>query len=199
MGRRRHPEAVISRLNGWPARTPVNASPSPSRTPTHDSGPSWIATPSMSGVLIPFLLPVYPGAPHVPCKRQSQARAVYMPGAVWAVGRLPPDLSRGPGPAPVSTPLEKFTTLHRRFALARLPDPYLTRSSPRLFPQRSPRPAFNRRGLRWFGTSPCRAIPEDLPPSLAQFRLRRPTYAAPSSFVAHDLGLYQEIRTSKWR
>jgi hypothetical protein len=64
--RRRHPEAVISRLNGWPARTPVNASPSPSQTPAHDSGPSWIATPSMSGVLIPFLPPVYPGAPHVP-------------------------------------------------------------------------------------------------------------------------------------
>ena len=81
-----------------------------------------------------------------------------------------------------------ISMLRRRFALARLPDPYLTRSSPRLFPQRSPRPAFNRRGLRWFGTSPCRAIPEDLPPSLAQFRLRRPTYAAPSSFVAHDLG-----------
>jgi len=25
--------------------------------------------------------------------------------------------------------------------------------------------------LRWFGTSPCRAIPEGLPPSLAQHRL----------------------------
>ena len=63
--RRRHPEAVISRLNGWPARTPINASPPPSQTPAHDSGPSWIATPSMSGVLIPFLPPVYPGARHV--------------------------------------------------------------------------------------------------------------------------------------
>jgi hypothetical protein len=31
MGQRRHPEAVISRLTGWPARTPVNASPTPSR------------------------------------------------------------------------------------------------------------------------------------------------------------------------
>src|SRR5215207_3098428 len=72
--RRRHPEAVISRLNGWPARTPVNASPSPSRTPTHDSGPSWVATPSMSGVLIPFLLPVYPGAPHVHDKTDRGVR-----------------------------------------------------------------------------------------------------------------------------
>ena len=30
---------VISRLNGQPAGTPVNASPAPSRTHTHDSGP----------------------------------------------------------------------------------------------------------------------------------------------------------------
>ncbi len=62
VGRRRHPEAVISRLHSWPARTPVNASLRPRGSPTHDLGPSWIATPSMSGVLIPFLMPVYPGA-----------------------------------------------------------------------------------------------------------------------------------------
>jgi hypothetical protein len=136
--RRRHPEVVISRLNGWPARTPVNASPSPSQTPAHDSGPSRIATPSMSGVLIPFLPPVYPGAPHVPCKSPGQARAASMPDAVRAVNRLPPDLSRSPDHAPVSTPLRKITTRHQRFAHARLPDPHLTRSLPRLLPQRSP-------------------------------------------------------------
>jgi len=78
---------------------------------------------------------------HVPCKSPGRARAAYMPDAVWAVNRLPPDLSRGPGHAPVSTPLWKFTTRHQRFAHARLPDPYLTRSLPRLFPLRSPRPA----------------------------------------------------------
>lgn len=33
----------------------------------------------------------------------------------------------------VLTPLLFFTTLHRRFASARLPDPHLTRSLPRLF------------------------------------------------------------------
>lgn len=43
---------------------------------------------------------------HVPCKSQDQARAAYMPDAIWAVNRLPPDLSRDPGLAPVSTPLE---------------------------------------------------------------------------------------------
>src|SRR6266566_10033066 len=35
---------------------------SPRGPSTHDLGPPWIATPSMSGVLIPFLMPVYPGA-----------------------------------------------------------------------------------------------------------------------------------------
>ena len=179
--RRRHPEVVISRLNGWPARTPVNASPSPSQTPAHDSGPSWIATPSMSGVLIPFLPPVYPGAPHVPRKSPDQTRAAYMPDAIWAVGRLPPDLSRSPALAPVSTPMEFITTRHQRFAHARLPDPHLTRSLPRLLPQRSPRPALNRRSLRWFGASPCRATPEDLPPSLTQHRFQRP-YITQASF-----------------
>ena len=36
----------LSRLNGWPMRSPVNASPTPSRMPAHDSGPMWFATPS---------------------------------------------------------------------------------------------------------------------------------------------------------
>jgi hypothetical protein len=33
---------VLSRLNGWPARSPVNASPLPSRATAHDSGSVWI-------------------------------------------------------------------------------------------------------------------------------------------------------------
>jgi hypothetical protein len=65
---------------------------------------------------------------HVPCKSPGQTRAAYMPDAIWAVGRLPPDLSRSPALAPVSTPLKFLTTRHQRFALARLPDPHLTRS-----------------------------------------------------------------------
>ena len=131
---------------------------------------------------------------HVPCKSPDQARAAYMPDAIWAVGRLPPDLSRSPGLAPVSTPLKSVTTRHQRFARARLPDPHLTRSLPRLLPQRSPRPALNRRSLRWFEASPCRATPEDLPPSLTQHRFQRPYITPPSAFVAHDLR-----RRSKWR
>lgn len=109
---------------------------------------------------------------HVPCKSPGQARAAYMPDAIWAVSRLPPDLSRSPVHAPVSTPLKFVTTRQQRFAHARLPDPHLTRSLPRLFPQRSPRTALNRRSLRWFEASPCRATPKDLPSSPAQHRIQ---------------------------
>jgi hypothetical protein len=37
----------LSRLDGWPMRSPVNASPAFSRIPTHDSGPVWFARPSL--------------------------------------------------------------------------------------------------------------------------------------------------------
>ena len=40
--------------------------------------------------------------------------------------------------------------------------------SRRDFPVSLTTPALNRRRIRWFGTSDCPAIPEDLPPSLAQ-------------------------------
>src|SRR5205085_6681528 len=36
-------------LNGWPMRSPADASPAPSRVPTHGSGPLRIATPSSWG------------------------------------------------------------------------------------------------------------------------------------------------------
>ena len=49
---------AISRLNTQPKRTPVNASPWPLRTTTHDSGPEWIATPSPYGSFIHNTSPV---------------------------------------------------------------------------------------------------------------------------------------------
>ena len=52
----------ISRLNGWPARTPVNASPSSLRTKVHDSKPVWIATPSLYETFIHNTLPAFTGA-----------------------------------------------------------------------------------------------------------------------------------------
>jgi len=56
------PDCRISRLNTLPVHPPVNASSPPLRVSTHDSGPPWIATPSVSDSCIPFSMPVYPGA-----------------------------------------------------------------------------------------------------------------------------------------
>src|SRR6266542_3314167 len=53
----------ISRLNTWPIRTPVNASPAPLRTPMHDSEPVRIANPSPYETFIHNTLPVFTGAP----------------------------------------------------------------------------------------------------------------------------------------
>ena len=47
---------VIS--NTQPMRTPVNASPKPSRAPAHDSGTVWFATPSLEETCAPYSLPV---------------------------------------------------------------------------------------------------------------------------------------------
>jgi hypothetical protein len=49
---------TLSRLNGWPVHSPVNASPRPSRTAAHDSGPMWFATPSSQGTCTLYSLPV---------------------------------------------------------------------------------------------------------------------------------------------
>src|SRR5712691_12654957 len=49
LGARRHPDCAISGLNTLPAPSPVNASPTPLPTPAHDSGPVWLAGPSLSG------------------------------------------------------------------------------------------------------------------------------------------------------
>ena len=66
------PEEMISRLDTSPIRTPVNASPTPLRASTHDSGPSWVATPSMCGSFTRFSTPVYPGARWVPALPKRQ-------------------------------------------------------------------------------------------------------------------------------
>jgi hypothetical protein len=51
---------ILSRLNGWPMRSPVNASPSTSRCRTHDSGPVWFAIPSLQGTFTLYSSPVCP-------------------------------------------------------------------------------------------------------------------------------------------
>jgi hypothetical protein len=52
----------ISRLNTRPACAPVNASGIPLRVCPHDSGSSWVASPSMCEFLLRYAMPVYPGA-----------------------------------------------------------------------------------------------------------------------------------------
>jgi len=52
----------ISRLNTRPTCAPVNASEMPSRASPHDSGSSWVASPSTCESLLRCIMPVYPGA-----------------------------------------------------------------------------------------------------------------------------------------
>jgi hypothetical protein len=52
------PDCLISRLNGCPALSPVNASTTPSRAPPHDSGPGWFAIPFLCRTFINYSLTV---------------------------------------------------------------------------------------------------------------------------------------------
>jgi hypothetical protein len=54
---------IFSLLNGRPACAPVNASPAASRLPTHDSGSTWVATPSLWSFFLSCSLTVYAVAP----------------------------------------------------------------------------------------------------------------------------------------
>ena len=51
-------DSTLSRLNGWPMRSPADASPQPSRTATHGAGPMLIANPSSYRTLTDYSLPV---------------------------------------------------------------------------------------------------------------------------------------------
>ena len=58
------PDEVFSRLNGWPTRTPVNASRHALRPLlAHDSGTVRFAEPLPSGTFTHYSLPVYPALP----------------------------------------------------------------------------------------------------------------------------------------
>ena len=60
------PRSKLSRLNGWPMRSPVNASTRASRHAPHDSGPVWIATPSPQWTFTTYSLPVSRRLPRRP-------------------------------------------------------------------------------------------------------------------------------------
>ena len=50
--------SFLSRLNGWPARPPTDASPTSSRMPAHGLGSMWVATPSSQWTCTTYSLPV---------------------------------------------------------------------------------------------------------------------------------------------
>jgi hypothetical protein len=66
-----HGGVSISRLNTWPIRTPVNASPAPLRTRMHDSEPVRIAIPSPYETFTHNTLPVFTGAPESETNSES--------------------------------------------------------------------------------------------------------------------------------
>jgi hypothetical protein len=51
-------EVGLSRLDGWPAHTPADASPVPLQAPAHGSGPMRFATPSSWRTFTAYSLPV---------------------------------------------------------------------------------------------------------------------------------------------
>src|ERR1700694_2467020 len=98
--------------------------------------------------LAPFPWHRRPGS-HVPYKSQIELRAVYMPDAAWAVSVHPPSLSRKMGQPAVLTSSKPISTLHRRFACARLSQSYLPESCSD-FSATFTTMAFDHSSLRWF-------------------------------------------------
>ncbi len=68
----------LSRLDGWPAPSPADASPSTSRPPTRGSGPMRIATPSSCRTFTDYFLPVSRRSPIV---WQFHARKLALTGS----------------------------------------------------------------------------------------------------------------------
>ena len=89
------PEVLFSRLNTQPMRTPVNASPKPSRISAHDSGSVWFATPSLEETCTPYSLPV---SRRTHCQLRRPWYACCMGGAAARDGRSFARLLRCPAP-----------------------------------------------------------------------------------------------------
>jgi membrane dipeptidase len=81
-----------------------------------------------------------------------------------------------------------LSTRHQWFTCIRLPDSHLT-GSRLAFSATLTTPALYRRSLRWFEASPCRAAPEDLPPSPAHHRFQ-------IRHLLHDSSFNVRVRTA---
>src|SRR5712672_379550 len=101
--------------------------------------------------LAPFPWHRRPGS-HVPHKSQIELRAAYMPNAAWAVSVHLPSLSREKGQPPVLTSPNPLSTLHRRFAYARLSQSCLPESRSD-FSATLTTMAFDHSSLRWLEIS----------------------------------------------
>jgi hypothetical protein len=115
------------------------------------------------------------GSP-VPCQRLQRTHATYTPDTTRATRRQLPGRGNAPKSAPWSRdmrasrfrchqkPFDASAVVHTRSSSRHLPDPLITGRFRSRFPPR----LLTDMTLRRFGTSACSAIPEDLPPSLAQ-------------------------------
>ena len=86
---------------------------------------------------------------HVPYKSLAQLRAAYTPDAARAAFRTPPNSSREKGQPPVLTSSNPLSTLHQRFACARLSGPYLPGSRPDFSTTLTTIPLYDS-SLQWF-------------------------------------------------
>src|SRR4030042_3324088 len=126
---------------------------------------------SLSWVLhLSFSLIIGTTGSHVPHKSLDQVHATFMPDAAQAVNRFPLDSSWSSVSPQFRRRRYLFSTPHQWFACARLPEPHLTQSQPRLFHQRSPQGALDPCSLRWFGACSCKPTPRGLPSSPVQLR-----------------------------
>jgi hypothetical protein len=132
---------TLSRLNGWPMRSPVNASPKPSRAPAHDSGPMWIATPSRD--LHPLLLAGLPAlrttSPLIPSIADIRAEIdlrrcgptpdldgsavtidILLPLPEWAVHQQDGTLGPNTAPKVLHCKIAQRSPLHQPLVVSRL-------------------------------------------------------------------------------
>src|SRR5512133_2719751 len=176
---------------------------SPRGPSTHDSGPSWIATPSMSGALIPFLMPAYPGAfPTFTSDRWAREASSYAPAASPHLRRR---LSVWPPRRPVSASSESRCAVLTRACAAARPisarlEPVLALrgfdhwfSSAYTFPSRLPDPGH-------LAVLPCPVVVGLLPPSPAPPGSGCPQLQRPAA-TGHRRSPFTSarIRGASWR
>jgi len=124
----------------------------------------------------------FPCSTQEPEPRSRHLHAGHHLASRQAPARLVPEQLLDPG----FDVIQAVSTRHQRFASARLRDSHLTRSR-RAVSATLTTPALDRRSLRWFATSPCRAATGGPPPSLVQHRSRAvfATSKPSFTFMAH--------------